>query len=368
MTLADEKTEEPTQHRLREARKKGQVAKSNDITPALVFLGIFMYFSFQGRSLLYSMVNFIKGRIALAPELTLSIESFRGLLASVLIPVAGMLAPIFLVVLVTSVAGNVLQTGFMFSMEKITPKFDKINPVEGVKKIFSWKGLAELAKTILKVLVLVLVFRSYLLKKIDSIMVSGQLPMTGKFEFLLSIVGSLVFQVVLALVVLAGLDYGYQYYMFKKQMMMTKQELKEDMKSTDGDPFLKQRIRAQQKEFIKKRMLQGVKKSRVVLTNPTHYAVALKYHEEKDEAPIVVAKGQDHLAHQIKELAKKHNIPIYENPPLTRSIYHQVDLDEMIPPSMYRAVAEVIAFVEKLDYLKSGGGRLASSSPEEEII
>lgn len=364
--LADEKTEEPTQHRLMEARKKGQTAKSQEIATAATFIAVYLFFMSQGKRVFLDMADYIRTRIALAPSFEITLSNFRGEMMSVLMPFATILIPLLLLVLGMAVLGNILQTGVLFSFESISPKLSKINPVEGFKKIFSQKSLVELLKTIAKIAILILIFRNILIKNMPLLILSiVELPLMGKIETIMDLAGTLSLRIIIALGVMAALDYAYQRYDFRKQMMMSKQELKEEIKSTDGNPMIKQRIRMQQREMSKKRMLQGVKDSRVVVTNPTHYAVALKYDEELDEAPIVTAKGKDHFAKQIKELAEKHQVPIYENPPLARSLYKEVEVDDSIPPDMYRAVAEVIAFVEKLNYLKSGGLRVAEHRSEE---
>ena len=346
--MSDDKTEEPTQHRLREAKKKGQVAKSKDIAMAFTLLGTAIFLSSQSKTVLLKIARFLRSRVTSIGSTEVTIDGFREFFINLVAPMMEVFLPFFFMVLVAGVVGNIIQTGLMFSMESITPKLDKISPIEGFKRIFSAKGLMEFVKVLLKVIVLVVIFRSYLFKNLDKIKLMSFHPVKTILENYVFIVQGLLMRIIGALIVLGILDYGYQRYTFRKQMMMTKQEVKEEYKKTEGDPLVKQRVKMQQREFIKKRMLQGVKESRVVVVNPTHFAVALKYKEDMDEAPAVAAKGKGYIALQIKKLAEKYEIPVVENPPLARAMYAQVEVEEMIPPEMYRAVAEVIAFVEKL--------------------
>ncbi len=358
--MSDDKTEEPTHQRLVEARKKGQIAKSNDVSMAFVLFSSALFLSTQGKNIFIKIAEFVKFRITATLTTEVTADGFRSYFLNVISPIFSVFAPFVLMVVVAGVVGNIIQTGFLFSMESINPKFDKMNPIEGVKKIFSMRGFMEFLKVMAKTLVLIFIFKGYLQNNMEKILSMGFLPMKGIFENYFMLAKGLFVRIAGALVVLAALDYGYQWYMFKKQMMMTKQEVKEEYKKSEGDPLIKSRIKMKQREFTKKRMLMGVKDSRVVIVNPTHYAVALRYSEEMDEAPILSAKGKGYLALQIRKLALKHKIPIYENPPLARAMFKDVEVDEMIPPEMYRAVAEVIAFVEKLGDYGSGGNRIVN--------
>lgn len=358
--MSDDKTEEPTHQRLMEARKKGQIAKSNDVSVAFVLFSSALFLSTQGKTIFIKLAEFVRYRITSTITSDITADGFRSYFFSVMTPIFTLFAPFVLMVVVAGVVGNIIQTGFLFSMESINPKFDKMNPIEGVKKIFSMKGFMEFLKVIAKTLVLIFIFKGYLQNNTDRILTMGFLSKLAIFENYFLLAKGLFVRIAGALMILAAMDYGYQWYMFKKQMMMTKQEVKEEYKKSEGDPLIKSRIKMKQREFIKKRMLMGVKDSRVVIVNPTHYAVGLRYSEEMDEAPIVSSKGKGYLALQIRKLAEKHNIPIYENPPLARAMFKEVEVDEMIPAEMYRAVAEVIAFVEKLGDYKSGGNHIVS--------
>ncbi|MCE1249052.1 MAG: flagellar biosynthesis protein FlhB [Firmicutes bacterium] len=353
--MSEDKTEEPTQHRIQEARKKGQVAKSTDIPVVAAMLVTFMFLSSRSKEIILAIAEHMKSQIHNFTTVEISAQSLTTYLIASAMPIFQLFLPLFGLLVLVAIGTNLLQTGFLVSVESLSPKLEKLNPVEGFKRIFSQKGIIEFAKVLLKTIIMIIITKSFMEKNMEKITNLGFLPFASVFENFLEIMKSFAFQIIGCLAIIAGLDYFYQAYSFKKDMMMTKQEVKEEYKSLEGDPYLKQRLRARQREMVKRRMLEGVKGSRVVVTNPTHYAIALKYKEDDDEAPILVAKGVDHLAQQIKKLAEKHKVPIHENPPLARSLYDQVDEGQMIPPDLYMAVAEVIAFVERLENLNSGG-------------
>jgi len=346
--MSEEKTEQPTGHKLSEARKKGQVAKSQDASAGIFMLIMFIGFMCMGKNIVSGVMNETSKRAMLYGKVNLNYETILTIFNNSAMGYIKILCPIFFLVIVASIAGHLVQLGWAPSLESIKPKLNKINPMEGLKRIFSQKGFIEFLKVLIRTLAIVLIFRSYLMEKIPAIMTSSRMFTSDAISFYGSLVVGLAFRITLLLVVVGGLDYFLQRHLFMKQMMMTKKELKEELKSTEGDPFLKQRVREKQRELIKKRMLDSVRSARVVITNPTHLAVALKYDEEIDLAPIVVAKGKDYMAESIRRVAGMNSIYIYENKPLAQSLYQSTDIGETIPPELYRSVAEVIAFVEKL--------------------
>jgi flagellar biosynthesis protein FliR/FlhB len=347
--VSDEKTEQPTHHKLSEARKKGQVAKSNDAVAAVLFVASFMYLSFMGKSIFNTMAEDLRFNVENFVNMEITIDNIQHVFASALVMPIKVLTPLFIIVAVAGIAGNLLQTGWLISTESINPKLNKLNPIEGAKKLFSQKGFMETLKVILRSLIMMVVFYTYLKDQIPVMVEAGRMATMDVYNVYGRVAMGLFYRLTVLTAVIAGLDYIIQYYLFMKDMKMSKQELKEEYKSLEGDPFLKQRMRARQRELMKKLMMGGVKDSRVVITNPTHYACALKFNEIEDPAPILVAKGKDLLAQQIKELAKKHEVPLYENKPLAQLIYKEVDIGDQIPPDMYQAVAEIIAYLEKLD-------------------
>jgi flagellar biosynthetic protein FliR/FlhB len=353
--MADEKSEQPTQHKLDEARKKGQVAKSQDAVTAFVFIGVLLCLSFAGKNTFILMSNALRSSLRSFTEIQLTPDNLPIILNSALWNYATLLAPFGLLAVLTGIIGNLVQTGWLVSLESLNPKADRLNPIEGAKKIYSTKGFVEAIKVLIRTLLIVVVFYSFFKGQLPTIVSACKMFSNSAYSLFWTLTMSLLGKITLLMIVMGALDYILQRYMFQKDMMMTKQEVKEEFKSQEGDPFLKSRLRQKQRELIKKRMMDGVKTSRVVITNPTHYACALKFDEEEDEAPILTAKGKDLMAEQIKKLAREHQVPIHENKPLAQSLYKDVEVGQMIPEDMYQAVAEVIAFLERLDQGMSPG-------------
>ncbi|MCD4783765.1 MAG: flagellar biosynthesis protein FlhB [Candidatus Eremiobacteraeota bacterium] len=346
--MSEEKTEQPTGHKLSEARKKGQVVKSKDAATGIFMLIMFFGFASMGKNIISTLMMETKKRAVLYSKVNLNQETILNIYNHSLVGFFKALGPILFLAVVASVAGHLIQRGWAPSLQSIMPKLDKINPIEGLKRIFSQKGFIEFLKILIRTLGIVLIFRAYLLEKLPLIMRSSAMYTNDAISFYGSIAMGFAGRITLWMVVIGGFDYFLQRYLFMKQMQMTKKELKDELKSTDGDPHLKQRLRERQRAFIQQRMLEGVKTARVVITNPTHFAVALKYDEETNLAPVVVAKGKDHLAESIKALARQNSVHLYENKSLAQLLYKNTDIGETIPPELYKSVAEVIAFIERL--------------------
>ncbi len=260
-----------------------------------------------------------------------------------------MIAPVILGLLFVGLAASYGQVGFMISLEAIQPKVDKINPVEGFKRVlFSRRTIEELIKNILKVTIILWVAYSAIEKRWDEFFPLLDQDIQQTFQFILSAVMEVSYKIAIAFIFIAAVDYAFQKWDHEKKLMMSKQEIKDEMKQTEGDPQIKSAIRKRQMEMAAKRMMQEVPKADVVIANPTHYAVALKYDSSKMDAPLVVAKGKDRVALKIREIAEEHGIPVVEDPPLARALYDAVDLDKPIPEKFFQAVAEVLAYVYKL--------------------
>ena len=347
--MADEddasKTEEPTEKKLSDARRKGSVAQSQEIKHWAILIG--------GTAMLVFMAPFMAqgvrdvGLPFIERPHSLAIETghLRGLFIDTVMDVGQILAPLFGMMVILAIAANVGQFGFTASTEKIKPDFSKINLLKGVKKIFSAKGVVEFVKGIIKLMLVATVAFGLASPLLTDIQLIPQLPFIGSLERIHEIAILLTAGTVVVMTVLAIIDFVYQKYSFTKQMRMTKQEVKDESKQQEGDPQVKARIRAIRMERAKERMMQAVKDADVVITNPTHFAVALKYDMGEMEAPVCIAKGVDHLALAIRIEAKEHDVPIVENPPLARALYDTVELDEEIPTEYFTAVAEVIGFV-----------------------
>ena len=250
--------------------------------------------------------------------------------------------------MVVGIVSNIGQSGFILTSEPLKPKMERINPAEGFKRFFNKRTLAQLLKSILKIALLSYVAISFLKGKIFDVMKTSDLNINGIFPFVKDLLDSQLVKFVAVMLIIGFADYIFQKRQYKKDMRMTKEEVKEEYKESEGDPLIKSRIRQRQKEMAMHRMMREVPKATVVVTNPTHFAVALKYDKDVNSAPKVVAKGADVVAQRIKEIARENNVPIVENKPLARQLFSKVELDEDVPIELYQAVAEIIAYVYSL--------------------
>lgn len=344
---AGEKTEQATDARREEFRRQGQVAQTKELAGAALFLATsgglyvvarFCYNQFNElftRSFGADMVALLRGGNMF------DLVQFAGVKAMLII------APLILAACVIGVASIIIQTGFLQVEDALTPNFERMNPIEGLKRIFSLRGLMEGAKSILKLLAVGIILYFLLRGEAAQIPHLISFSLEQIFSYIGSVTAKLLFGVGSCLVVLAGADYFFQRWDIERKMMMTKQEVKEEAKQREGDPRIKQRIRQVQRQMASKRMMAEIPKADVVITNPTHIAVVLKYTDGLP-APQLVAKGADLIAEKIKELAREHNIPIVENKPLARTIYKTLKIGQVIPRELFVAVAEVLAYVFRL--------------------
>ena len=348
--FAGEKTEKATPKKRRDARKKGQTAKSQDIVTAVMLLAVFLFLYFGASSIGSPMMALFRQSFSKYMLQDVTEQSVGKLMTGVMKQLASMLLPVMAVALLAGVIGNVAQTGLLFTGEGLKPNINKINPVAGLKRIFSIRALVELLKSVLKMAVVGAVAFYVIWTNIQDI--SG-LPFKSAGDTLAA-VGHLAvitgISASVALFVLAVLDYLYQRFDFEKNIRMSKQEIKEEFKNMEGDPLIKSKIRKKQREMAMQRMMQEVPNADVVITNPTHFAVCLRYDEAKSDAPIVVAKGADFLAQKIKSVAKEHDIVMLENRPLARALYEQVEVGGRIPEQFFKAVAEILAYVYKIKH------------------
>lgn len=349
-----EKTEEPTSKKLSDARKEGQVAKSKEITNAFELLAVFgllyIYVESMGTYFvgniydIYSQIpDYIKMYDGNVPEQTINAIFVKSMLRVLLI-----LAPFLLVGFIVAFVCNLLQVKWRPTTKPMKPKFSKLNPTSGFKRIFSVNSLVELLKSILKIGLISYVVYSYLKKNMPPLYLFYDLSLQQGVAQVGALVTGLGLRIVAWYIVIAVLDYVYQKFKFRKDMKMTKQEVKDEYKNQEGDPQIKSKQRQRMQEASRRRMMQKLPEADVVITNPTHFAVAIKYDPDLYDAPYVVAKGADYLAQKIKETAKEHHIEIVENKPLARMLYANVDVGSVVPPELYQAVAEVLAFVYHL--------------------
>jgi len=345
--FAQEKTEKATPKKRQDARKKGQVAKSMELPSALVMLGGFAVLAFYGPQMGGGLMNMV--RLTLTEYLLWDVteRNVGAMFSELLIDGALLLLPIFAAVVALALLAGYSQVGFLFTGQSLVPKFNKLNPIEGAKQILSLRSVVELIKAFLKVIIIGLIAFLILWGERSNLLAFASLPLTSTLKYVSSLVLKLGLFVAGALVVLALFDFAYQKWDYEKKLRMSKQEVKDEYKKMEGDPLIKAKIREKQRRMALMRMMQEVPKADVVVTNPTHYAVALKYDGETMEAPQVVAKGADYVALRIRKTAEEHGVPLMENKPLARALYTQVEIGETIPQQLFQAVAEVLAYVYK---------------------
>lgn len=340
-----EKTEQPTPKRREEAKKKGQVAKSQEVASVTILFACLIFFYFNSTGMFEQVLDMMRWMFRESGSITINSANIQALMVGFIYRMFILLFPLFMVVVAAGMIANYLQVGFMFSTESIQPKLSKIDPIKGFQKFFSLKTLVELVKNIFKISVVG--FIAYLVIKGE---IKGLFPLMeqsvwGILTFIGGVAFKMVFVTCMALIVMAILDYVYQKWEFEKDLKMSKQEVKDEFKQTEGDPLVKARIKRLQREAARHRMMTNVPTADVVITNPTHIAVALKYDQEEMFAPKVVAKGRGFIAERIKEIARENGVTIVENKPVAQVLYKIVEVDEMIPENLYRAVAEILAYV-----------------------
>lgn len=349
-----EKTEPATAKKLEDARKEGQVAKSREIANGFSLLALFLilkfYVGYMGKSLMAVFPSIYDA----IPEITTFYHGFmpqtdvRLLFRKMMFQVLLLIAPILLVGVVVVFVCDVAQVKWKPTGKTLKPKFKNLNPISGFKKIISVNSLVELIKSILKIGLIAYVCYNFLKDKWVLLMNVFDISLMQGLQIIADLVTDMGIRVAVIYMIIALGDFIYQKVKFSNDMKMTKQEIKDEYKQSEGDPQIKGQIRQKMREASRRRMMQDLPQADVVITNPTHYAVAIKYDPEVADAPIVVAKGEDYLAQRIRETAKEHHIEIVENKPLARMLYANVDIGQAVPPELYQAVAEVLAFVYHL--------------------
>jgi flagellar biosynthetic protein FlhB len=342
------KTEEPTGRRLQQGRERGQVAVSQDVKTWGGLVGTALALAFLvpslGRDATAVLVPFIDQPEAIRLEGALLPRVFIDLVLAVGLAVA----PILGLMLFAGVGLGVAQVGFLWAPDKVTPKASRLSPLAGIKRIVSLSGLAEFAKGVVKIGVVVFVFLAVTMPMLPHLDGLAAMAPAGALGWLHDFAVRFAGGTAAVIAVLAVADYLFQRLMFLKQMRMTRQEVRDEHRDSEGDPQIKARIRQLRAQRSRQRMMAAVPQSDVVITNPTHFAVALKYDMEKMAAPKLVAKGTDLVARRIRELAAAHGVPVVENPPLARALHGSVEIDAEVPPAHYEAVARVIGYVMRL--------------------
>lgn len=343
-----EKTEKATSKRRQDAREKGQVAKSRELASVAVLGACLVYFYFGASAIATRLMELMRTSFHKAGQMTISIDTIQPLLTDLLFQTFALLAPFLLVAIIAGLMINILQVGILFSAEAITPKFSKIDPFKGLQRLFSLRSLVELVKSILKIAIvgfvayLTISGESHKLLPLVDLGVSDILRYMGEVSF--KILSSTCW----VLVILAVLDYGYQKWEHEKSLKMSIKEIKEENRQTEGDPLIKGRIKRLQREMARKRMMAAVPKADVVITNPTHLAVAIRYEPETMNAPCVIAKGADFLAEKIKEIARNSGVPIVENKLVAQVLYKMTAVEQAVPENLYKAIAEILAHIYSL--------------------
>jgi len=344
-----EKTEVPTEKKRRESREEGQVAFSKELSSAALLAGIVLTLVATSPIILDAMrqlMSQIFRDLAQSEELSIdSIFTLSGEILSIILPA---FAPFAAVIIFIGIFASVLQVGVLITFKAIAPKFNKISPLTGLKRLFSSQSLADFLKSMAKLIIVG--FVGYL-TYIDKITELNGLSVSTPESILIynfTVVAEVAGKIVLALVAIAIFDYFYQRWHHEQQLMMTKQEVKDETKQTEGDPQLKARIRQIQREMSNARMMQEVPKADAVIVNPTHFSVAILYDRDVMSAPEVIAKGADHLALRMRTVARENNVPILERPELARDLYANVEIGDDIPERFYKAIAEILAFVYRL--------------------
>lgn len=344
----EDKTEKATPRKREEARKKGEVAKSRELPSVAVLLAGLITLTLFG-SFMYSHIQIImKGAFSLPILNDLSISDFmifaQRMITLFIITISPLLAAVF----ITAILSNIMQVGFMLSAESIKPKLSKLDPIKGLGRLFSKQSFMELFKSLLKLAIVGGIAYLTIKSEMKNLSLLGDMELNSIIAYILLTIFKLFIRCTLAMIFLVVIDYAFQKWDFEKKLKMSKKEVKDEFKRTEGDPLIKSRIRSIQMEMARKRMMQAVPEADVVITNPTYLALALKYDNSVMNAPKLLAKGSGEIAKRIKELAEKHDIPIVENKELARSLYSLVEIGQEIPPALYQAVAGVLAYVYKL--------------------
>jgi flagellar biosynthetic protein FlhB len=346
--FAQEKTEKATPKKRQEAREKGQVAKSAEIPSAMIlFFSFLFYFLFGG---FYQELVFDIFRVPLTTYILMDIteQNVMTMAGEFSLQMGLLIFPVLLIAVVFGIFGNYIQFGFLFTVKALEPKWERLDPIKGMKKILSIRSLVEMIKSMLKLTVVGGISFYTLWAQKEEIAALSKLSVVSIMKFIASLTVKMGLTIALVLIVLAFLDFLYQRYEHEKNLKMSKQDIKDELKKSEGDPLIKSKIKERQRQMAMRRMMSEIPKADVVITNPTHFAVALRYDSSQMNAPTVIAKGMDYIALKIKEVAKENQVVMMENKPLAQALYHQVEIGESVPEDLFQAVAEVLAYVYRL--------------------
>lgn len=343
-----EKTEEPTERRLGQAREEGNIPLSTEVVHLLMTTGILVVVWWMAPYVMLKMVPLLRPFLEKPHDIGTDLASLMELFVDLGFQLLKLMAFPVCLMMVLGVAGNVFQNGLSWTPSKLAPDLSKFSPMKGLKRMFGVHALLEFVKSLIKLVVITWVMYAFIGPRVGVIAEMAAMDMLAMMDEMHDLIIQVVMAVLASMVIIAGTDLFYQRFKHHQDLRMSKTELKDEFKSTEGDPMIKNRLRRLRAEKARQRMMQQVPDASVVVTNPTHYAVALKYDMEAMAAPKLVAKGIDTIALRIREVADENEIPIVENPPLARALYASVELDHEIPPDHYKAVAEVIGYVMRL--------------------
>ena len=350
-----ERTEQPTSKRLEEARKQGQVPRSTDLNAAAVLLLAGGGLHFLGAHMGNQLHDLLRSGLSLSREDAVDETRALGIFANEILHAFIICAPLLGLTLAAALLAPLAIGGWNLSFEALLPKFDKLNPTEGLQRMFSSRSLVELAKAFAKFVFIAVVSVCLLWKNSGQLMGLGAEPINSAMVHAATLVGTAFLVLAGTMGLIAAVDVPWQLYQHNQQLKMSRQEIKEEAKESDGSPEMKGRIRRAQSEAARRRMMQEVPKADVIVTNPTHFAVAIRYDEKRMRAPLVVAKGADLIAARIREIATEHRVPIFEAPPLARALHRNVEIGDEIPSNLYVAVAQVLTYIYQLKNAKRYG-------------
>lgn len=347
--FAGEKTEKATPKKRQDSRKKGQVAKSQDINTALLLFFIFILFTVIGTFWKEKMTGLYVRSFTEFINWEITIPNLQTMFAEITIYMAQTLSPVMAIAIVAGLASNFMQIGFLFTTEPLQMKFSKLDPIQGAKRIFSARALVELVKSMLKISVIATITFSILWMNKDEMMMLAGKDISAALAFFANVTILMGIFSSLALLFVSAIDFTYQRYDHEKNMKMSKNDIKDEHKNIEGNPLIKSKIKEQQRQMAMRRMMSDVPDADVVITNPTHYAIAIKYDEKKSDAPYVVAKGVDFVASKIREVAEANQVVMVENRSLARALYADIEIGGAIQEEFFQAVAEILAYVYQIE-------------------
>jgi flagellar biosynthetic protein FlhB len=347
-TPQQDRTEQPSPKKLDDARSRGRVPRSRELSMTMVMLASAAAFLWMRPALIADMRELLASGLTIERAEAMDVTNMPLSLGRAVTNGLRILAPLWIVLSIAAVAGSLTLGGWVFSAEALLPKLDKLNPISGIKRVFGWTGLSELGKALAKFLIVALSAVGLLWWLAPEFMRLGALSPETAIARTTWLAAASFAGLSAALLLIAAYDVPFQYWQFRRQMRMTKQEMKEEQKETEGRPEVRSRIRQAQQDIATQRMIAAVPKADMIATNPTHYAVALRYDAKTMKAPKVIAKGADLLALTIRRVALAHNVPIFEHPPLAQALYHTSNLNQEISPRLYVAVAQVLTYIYQL--------------------